>query len=143
MQAAAARLGLETDILTIRQAEDIPSAFEALKGGAGALYIVADPLVNTHRDRIQTLAMGARLPTIYNAREHVEAGGLMSYGPNFTDLYRRAAEYVDRILRGAKPANLPVEQPAKFDFVVNLRTAKALGLALLPSMLARADEVIE
>ena len=87
--------------------------------------------------------MGARLPTIYNAREHVEAGGLMSYGPNFTDLYRRAAEYVDRILRGAKPANLPVEQPAKFDFVVNLRTAKALGLALLPSMLARADEVIE
>ncbi|MGX1170446.1 putative ABC transport system substrate-binding protein [Bradyrhizobium sp. USDA 372] len=143
VQAAAARLGLETDILTIRQAEDIPSAFEALKGGAGALYIVADPLVNTHRDQIQTLAMGARLPTIYNAREHVEAGGLMSYGPNFTDLYRRAAEYVDRILRGAKPANLPVEQPAKFDFVVNLRTAKALGLALLPSMLARADEVIE
>ncbi|WP_249784521.1 ABC transporter substrate-binding protein [Bradyrhizobium sp. IC3195] len=104
---------------------------------------LADPLVNTHRDRIQTLAMGARLPTIYNAREHVEAGGLMSYGPNFMDLYRRAAEYVDRILRGAKPANLPVEQPAKFDFVVNLRTAKALGLALLPSMLARADEVIE
>ena len=87
--------------------------------------------------------MGVRLPTIYNAREHVEAGGLMSYGPNFADLYRRAAEYVDRILRGAKPADLPVEQPAKFDFIVNLRTAKALGLALPPSMLARADEVIE
>ena len=87
--------------------------------------------------------MGARLPTIYNAREHVEAGGLMSYGPNFADLYRRAAEYVDRILRGAKPADLPVEHPAKFDFIVNLRTAKALGLALPPSMLARSDEVIE
>jgi putative ABC transport system substrate-binding protein len=87
--------------------------------------------------------MGARLPAIYNAKEHVEAGGLMSYGPNFRDLYRRAAEYVDKILRGAKPGDIPVEQPTKFELVVNLTTAKALGLTIPPGMLARADEVIE
>jgi putative tryptophan/tyrosine transport system substrate-binding protein len=97
----------------------------------------------TNRIRINTLAQGARLPTIYSQREFVEAGGLMSYGPNFPDLHRRAAEYVDKILRGAKPADLPVEQPTKFDFVVNLTTAKALGLEIPPSLLARADEVIE
>jgi putative ABC transport system substrate-binding protein len=97
----------------------------------------------TNRFRINTLAQDARLPTIYNAREFVEAGGRMSYGPNFQDQYRRAAGYVDKILRGAKPGDLPVEQPTKFDLVVNLTTAKVLGLEIPPSLLARADEVIE
>ena len=128
VQAAAGRFGLEADTLEIRRVEDITPAFEALKGRADALYVVADPLVNTNRARIHTLAMGARLPAIYNARDHVEAGGLMSYGPNFPELYRRAADFVDRILRGAKPGDIPVEQPTNFDFVINLKTAKALGL---------------
>jgi putative ABC transport system substrate-binding protein len=143
VQAAAARFGLEVATLEIRRAEDIAPAFEALKGRADALYVVADPLVNTNRARIHTLAMGLRLPAIYNAREHVEAGGLISYGPNFLELYRRAAEYVDKILRGTKPADLPVEQPTKFDLVINLVTARALGLTVPPTLLARADEVIE
>jgi ABC-type uncharacterized transport system substrate-binding protein len=143
VKAAAARFGLEAATLEIRRAEDIASAFETLKGGADALYVVADPLVNTNRARIHTLAMGARVPAIYNAKEHVEAGGLMSYGPNFPELYRRAAEYVDKILRGAKPADIPVEQPTKFDLIINLTTAKALGLEVPPTLLARADEVIE
>ena len=108
--------------------EDIAPAFEALKGRADALYVVPDPLVFTNRIRINTLALGARLPTMHGVREFVEAGGLMSYGPNFPDLFRRAADYVDKILRGAKPADLPVEQPTKFDLVINLKTAKALGL---------------
>ena len=108
--------------------EDIAPAFEALKGRAEALYVVTDPLVITNRVRINTLALAARLPTIYSFREYVEAGGLMSYGPNFPDLFRRAADFVDKILRGAKPADIPVEQPTKFDLVINLTTAKALGL---------------
>src|SRR6266508_3360444 len=143
VQAAAARFGLEAAAIEIRRAEDITPAFEALKGGADALYVVADLLVNTNRARIHTLAMGARLPAIYNAKEHVEAGGLMSYGPNFRELYRRAAEFVDKILRGAKPADIPVEQPTKFDLAINLTTAKALGITVPPTLLARADEVIE
>jgi ABC-type uncharacterized transport system substrate-binding protein len=142
-QAAARTLGLEVVRSEIRRAEDIAPAFEALKGVADALYVVVDLLVNTNRARIHTLAMSARLPSIYNAKEHVEAGGLMSYGPNYPDLYRRAAEYVDKILRGAKPGDIPVEQPTKFELVVNLTTAKALGLTIPPGMLARADEVIE
>ena len=104
---------------------------------------VSDPLVSTNRVRINTLALGARLPTMHGFREYVEAGGLMSYGPNFPDLFRRAADYVDKILRGAKPADIPVEQPTKFDLVINLTTAKALGLTVPPTLLARADEVIE
>ena len=136
-------LGLEVITSEIRRAEDIAPAFEALKGRAEALYVVADPLVNTNRIRINTLALGARLPTMYGTREYVEAGGLMSYGPNFPDLFRRAADYVDKILRGAKPADIPVEQPTKFDLVINLTTAKALGLTVPPTLLARADEVIE
>ena len=128
----------ELPALEIRRAEDIAPAFEALKGRADALYVVADPLVNTNRARIHTLAMGARLPAIYNAREHVEAGGLLSYGPNFPELYRRAADFVDRILRGAKPGDIPVEQPTKFDLVVNLTTAKALGLELCRRLCSRA-----
>ena len=143
VQAAARTLGLEVATLEIRRAEDIAPAFEALKGRADALYVCADPLVNTNRIRINTLALGARLPTMHGFREYVEAGGLMSYGPNFPDLFRRAADYVDKILRGAKPADIPVEQPTKFDLVINLTTAKALGLDVPPTLLARADEVIE
>ena len=143
VQAAARTLGLEVATLEIRRAEDIAPAFDALKGRADALYVVADPLVTTNRIRINTLALGARLPTMHGQRENVEAGGLMSYGPNFPDLYRRAADYVDKILRGAKPADIPVEQPTKFDLVINLTTAKALGLEVPPTLLARADEVIE
>jgi putative tryptophan/tyrosine transport system substrate-binding protein len=142
-QAAAHTLGLEVVPAEIRRAEDIAPAFDALKGRADALYVFGDPLMATNRIRINTLAQGARLPTIYSQREFVEAGGLMSYGPNFPDLHRRAAEYVDKILRGAKPADIPVEQPTKFDFIINLTTAKALGLEIPSTLLARADEVIE
>ena len=136
-------LGLEVAALEIQRAEDIAPAFEALKGHADALYVVVDPLINTNRVRINTLALAARLPTMHGFREHVEAGGLMSYGPNYPDLFRRAADFVDKILRGAKPADMPVEQPTKFDFVINVKTARALGLDIPPSLLARADEVIE
>ena len=142
-EAAARRFGLETVALEIRRVEDIAPAFDALKGRLDALYVVGDPLVVTNRMRINILALAARLPTTYIAKEHVETGGLISYGPNIPDLFRRAGDYVDKILRGAKPANLPVEQPTKFDLVINLITAKALGLTVPPSLLARADEVIE
>jgi putative ABC transport system substrate-binding protein len=143
IQVAAGTLGLDVANFGIRRAEDIASAFETLKGSADALYVVGDALVTTYQIRINTLALAARLPTIYSQREQVEAGGLMSYGPNFPDLFRRAADYVDKILRGAKPSDLPVEQPTKFDFVINLTTAKALGLTIPESFLLRADEVIE
>jgi putative tryptophan/tyrosine transport system substrate-binding protein len=144
VQAAARTLGLEVATLEIRRAQDIGPAFEAaLKGGAEALYLAGDPLLNANRVRINILAAGARLPTIYTQRENVEAGGLISYGPNFPDLYRRAADYVDKILRGAKPGEIPVEQPTKFELVINLTTAKALGLTVPESFLLRADEVIE
>jgi putative ABC transport system substrate-binding protein len=142
-QAAARTLGLEAATIEIRRAEEIALAFDALKGRAEALYVCGDPLVFAHRIRINTLALGARLPTMYGPREHVDAGGLISYGPNFSDLYRRAADYVDKILRGAKPADIPVEQPTKFDLVINLTTAKVLGLTIPESLLLRADEVIE
>ena len=142
-EAAARRLGLKTASLEIRRAEDIAPAFEELKGRAEALYILPDPLLFTHRLRINTLALGARLPTIHSLREYVEASGLMSYGPNWSDQWRRAADYVDKILRGAKPADLPIEQPTKFDLVVNLTTAKVLGLTIPESFLLRADELIE
>jgi putative ABC transport system substrate-binding protein len=141
--ATARTLGLEVATPEIRRAEDIAFVFEALKNRAEALYVCADPLVTTNRTRINILAVGARLPTMHGTRETVEAGGLMSYGPNFPDQFRRAADYVDKILRGAKPADLPVEQPTKFDLVINLTTAKALGLTIPPILLARADEVIE
>ena len=123
--------------------EDIAPAFAALTGRADALYVVGDPLVSSNRMRINTLALTARLATIYNNVDYVQTGGLMSYGPNFPDLFRRSADYVDKILRGAKPADLPVEQPTKFDLVINLVTAKALGLTVSPTLLARADQVIE
>ena len=142
-EAGAYNLGIEVSKLEIRRAADIAPAFEALKRQADALYVVVDALVAANRTRIITFALAAHLPTIFNTGTYVEAGALMSYGPNFPDLYRRTADYVDRILRGAKPGDLPVEQPTKFDLVVNLTTAKALGLEIPPSLLARADEVIE
>jgi putative tryptophan/tyrosine transport system substrate-binding protein len=142
-QATARTLGLEVITSEIRRAEDIAPAFEALKERADALYVSADPVMNTNRIRINILAVGARLPTMHAVREFVEAGGLMSYGPNLPDQFRRAADFVDKILRGAKPNDIPVEQPTKFDLVINLTTAKALGLAVPSSLLARADEVIE
>jgi putative ABC transport system substrate-binding protein len=142
-EATARALGLEAITSAILRSEDIAPALDALKGRVEALYVCNDPLVNTNRVRMNTLALAARLPAIYGFRELVEAGGLMSYGPNYSDLFRRAADYVDKILRGAKPADIPVEQPTKFDLVINLTTAKALGLAIPPMLLARADEVIE
>jgi putative ABC transport system substrate-binding protein len=143
IQAAAGTLGLDVATFEIRRAEDIAPAFEALKGRTEALYVVADALVIIHRIRINTLALTARLPTMHGTREYVEAAGLMSYGPSFTDLFRRAGDLVDKILRGAKPGEIPVEQPTKFDLVINLTTARALGLEIPPTLLARADEVIE
>ena len=143
IQAAATKLGLDVATFELRRAEDIAPAFEALKGRGEALYVVGDALVITHRVRINTLALTARLPTIFLLREYVEAGGLMSYGPSFPDLFRRAGDYVDKILRGAKPGDIPVEQPTKFDLIINLTTAKALGLSIPESFLVRADEVIE
>ena len=142
-QEAARALRLEVIPLEIRRTEDIAPAIESLKGRVEALYVVGDPLANLNRVRINTFALVARLPTIYVQREYVEAGGLMSYGPNYAALFRRAADYVDKILRGAKPADLPVEQPTQFDLVINLVTARALSLTVPPTLLARADEVIE
>ena len=142
-QAAARKLGLDVDVLEIRRAEDIAPALDTLRSGVQALYVCPDPLVNANHARINTLALGARLPTIHPFRDYLGAGGFMSYGANNADLYRRAGDYVDKILRGAKPDDLPVEQPTKFDLVINLTTAKALGLKIPESFLLRADEVIE
>jgi len=143
VKKAASALSLEIVPLEIRRREDIAPAFNALKGRADALYVPSDPLINSNRPQINALVRNARLPTMYSVREYVEAGGLISYGPNRPDLYRRAAELVDKLLRGAKPADIPVEQPTKFELVINLKTAKALGLEIPPTMIARADEVIE
>jgi putative ABC transport system substrate-binding protein len=143
IDAAARTLRIAVAPLMIRRAEDISPAFDAFKDRAEVLYVLGDPLMNLNRMRINTFALISRLPTMFSQREYVETAGLMSYGPNFPDLHRRAAEYVDKILRGAKPGDLPVEQPTKFDLVINLITAQALGLELPPTLLARADEVIE
>jgi ABC-type uncharacterized transport system substrate-binding protein len=142
-QATARPLGLRVVTSEVRRAEDLAPAFDALKGRVDALYVAAAPLLTTNRVRINTLALAARLPTMHNSWAWVEAGGLMTYGANFPDLFRRSADYVDKILRGTKPADIPVEQPTKFDFVINLITAKALGLEIPATLLARADEVIE
>ena len=143
VQAAAGTLGLEVVTLEIRRAQDIAPAFEALKSRVDALYVCTDALANTNRIRISTSALGVRLPTMHGSRDYVEAGGLMSYGPNYPDLFRRSADYVDKILHGAKPGDIPVEQPTKYELVLNLTTAKALGLTVPLPLLARADEVIE
>ena len=143
MQAAAKLLGLELTVLEIRHADDIAPSFDGIKGRADALYVCVDPLVLANRDRINILALDTRLPTMHGFREYAAAGGLVSYGPNVPDLFRRSADFVNRILRGAKPADIPVEQPTKFELVINLQTARGLGLELPPTLLARADEVIE
>jgi putative tryptophan/tyrosine transport system substrate-binding protein len=144
VETAARRLGMEVTRLEVRRTADIAGTFERIKGRAEGLYVCPDPLLaSTNRVGINSLALGARLPTMVGNRESVEAGGLMAYGPDLTDLFRRAADYVDKILRGARPGDIPVEQPTKFELVINLITAKALGLEIPPTLLARADEVIE
>ena len=143
VSAAARTLGLESIPLAIQGTADIEPAIASIRGQADALYVALDPLINTSRLRINTLALGAHLPTAEPFREFVEAAGLMSYGANLPDLYRRAGDFVDKILKGRKPGDIPIEQPTKFDFVINLTTAKALGLMIPDSFLLRADEVIE
>jgi putative ABC transport system substrate-binding protein len=143
LQATARKLGLETMIPEVRRAEDMIPAIEQLKGRVDALYVCADPLISTNQVRINTLALAAQLPTMHSAGYYVEGGGLMSYGPHYADLFRRTGDYVDKILRGTKPGDLPIEQPTKFELVINLKTAKALGITVPPSVLATADEVIE
>ena len=143
VQRAAQTIGVEVDTFEIRRDEDIDRAFEAFKGRAHALYIPSVPLLFANRAKIGNLALAARLPTMHGVRELIEAGGLISYGPHWPDMWRRAANFVDKILRGARPADLPVEQPTKFELIVNLKTAKAIGLSIAPTLLARADEVIE
>ena len=142
-QGAARTLGLEAIAFEIRRREDIAAAFKALQGRAQALYVSTGPLAFVNRTRINTFALAARLPTMHGVREPVEAGGLICYGPNWPFMWGRAADFVDKILRGAKPADIPVEQPTKFELVVNLSTAEALGITVPPTLLARADEVIE
>jgi ABC-type uncharacterized transport system substrate-binding protein len=143
IEAAARVLGIETALFQIRRADSIASVFSAIKGRADALYIVGDTFMNSNRDDIATLALATGLPTMGVHRDYVEAGCMISYGANIQNLFRRGADYVDKILHGAKPGDLPVEQPTKFDFVINLKTAKALGLDVPMILLARADEVIE
>jgi len=143
VQETARKLGLDAALLEVRRAEDIAPAIDAVREGAQALYVAADALTGSNRAHINALALNARLPTMHGFREYAETGGLLSYGPSISDLFRRSAELVDRILRGAAPAGLPVEQPTKFELVVNLETAKALGIDVPPTLLARADEVIE
>jgi putative ABC transport system substrate-binding protein len=139
----ARTLGLEITPIEIRQGDEIVSVIATLNGRVDALYVASDPLIFSNRMRVNALALDQRLPTIYGSREYVDAGALMSYGPNWAELFRHAAEHVDKILRGTKPADIPVEQPTKFDLIINLKTAKTLGLEVPPSLLARADEVIE
>ena len=144
IEGAARSLGLEPQLLDLRAPEEFARVFDnAIKQRADAILVANDTLTQTNLRRIVDLSAKHRLPSIFASREFVDAGGLMAYGPNFTDLYRRAATYVDKILKGSKPADLPIEQPTKFDLVINLKTAKALGLTIPPSLLARTDQVIE
>jgi putative ABC transport system substrate-binding protein len=143
VQAAADTVGLEVTKFELRRAEDVASALKHAAGRAQALYVCADPLFNAIRAQLNVLALEARLPTMYALKEYLEFGGLMSYGPDIPHSFRRAADYIDKILRGAKPGDLPVEQPTKFEMVINVRTANAIGVSVPPTLLARADEVIE
>jgi putative ABC transport system substrate-binding protein len=143
VQATARKLGVTANPLEIRSGEDIEPALAGLGSEVRALYVCTDSLVNANARRINVLAMKRGLPTILNTRDFVEMDGLMSYGPSYTDLFRRAAEYVDKILHGANPGDLPVEQPTKFEMVINLRTAKEIGLDVPANVLAIADDVIE
>ena len=142
--AAAAKLrGIEVVPLSVSKLDDVTSAISSIKGNVDALYVIIHPFISVNQLAINALALGARLPTMHGLPEHVRSGGLMSYGASFEDLFARAGDYVDKILRGAKPADLPIEQPVKFDLVINLKTAATLGLAFPPAMLTIADEVIE
>jgi putative tryptophan/tyrosine transport system substrate-binding protein len=143
VQTSATKVGVELVAVEIRRPEDIAPAFEGLRERADLLFVCSDPLAIASRNRINTFALAARFPTMYGFREFVEAGGLICYGPNVPTLFRRAGDFVDRILRGTKPADIPVEQPTKFDLVINLTTARALGLIMPDQLLALADEVIE
>jgi putative ABC transport system substrate-binding protein len=143
VHAASKSIGLEVVTIPIHRASDIEPAFASLDPQMQAMYVPPNILVNTNRILINKLAQRRRLPTMHGFREYVDSGGLMSYGPNTPKLFRRAAEYVDKILRGTMPNDLPVEQPTEFDLVVNLRVARSIGLVFSPSFLARADEVIE
>jgi putative ABC transport system substrate-binding protein len=144
LQTTAHKLGVEVEPTRIRRSENIAPSFEALKSQkVDALYVVENSLTMANGRQIATFALSARLPTAFGARDQVQAGGLMSYGPKYPDLFRRAAEIVDKILRGAKPGDIPVEEPTNFELVINLTTAKALGLAVPPTLLATADEVLE
>jgi putative ABC transport system substrate-binding protein len=143
LRDGAKTLGIEVTRSEISRTDDIAAAFEALKGRVQAVYVPANRLANASRVRINELALAARLPTMFGFREYVESGGMLSYGPNTPELFRRAGDFVDKILRGAKPADMPVEQPTKFDLIINLKTAKALGIDIPPTLLARANEVIE
>jgi putative ABC transport system substrate-binding protein len=143
VEESARAMGCRVTTLEIRQAEDIPLALKGIGARVDALYVGIDPMTNASRGLINSLALDARLPTMHGQRGFVEAGGLVSYCADFPDLWRRAAELVDKVLRGAKPADIPVEQPVKFELVINLKTAKALGIEIPPTLLARADEVIE
>jgi len=143
IKVAANVLGVQLQTLQVRSPNDFESAFDAaIKGGAGALIVLQGPLTSSYRKRIVELAAKSRLLAIYHESEFPETGGLMSYGASYSDMYRRAATYVDKILKGVKPADLPVEQPTKFEFVINLKTAKQIGLTIPPNVLARADKVI-
>jgi putative ABC transport system substrate-binding protein len=143
IRTASAKLNIEANILEIQTAEDIDAALATLTGQTDALYVYSEPLTNANKDKIIKAATAAKIPTIFGFREFVDAGGLISYGPNFIDLFARAAEFADKILRGATPADMPVQQPVKFDFIINLKAAKALGLNISETVLTRADEVIE
>ena len=141
---AAEKLGIEVQSLGIRSPDELDGALEdALRQNAAGLIIIEDPLTYDNRQQIVTFAAKSKLPAIYGVREFADAGGLLAYGANLAGLTRRAAGYVDKILKGTKPSDLPVEQPTKFDFLINLKTAKSLGLSIPPALLARADEVIE
>jgi putative ABC transport system substrate-binding protein len=142
-ETAARALGLDGHVLEIRDVTDLEGAFRTAKAKqADAMYVLPSPTFSRHRARLAELAVKHRLPGIYEDKTYVDAGGLMSYGPSFPDLYRRSASYVDRILKGAKPGDLPIEQPTKFELAINLKTAKALGLTIPPDVMARADELI-
>ena len=144
IKTAAGSLGVQLLILDARKPDEFDAAYVAMaKERVSALFVFGDVMFSVHRAWLAELAIKNRLPTMYTNRPHVEAGGLMCYAPNFFEVWRRAATYVDKILKGAKPADLPVEQPTKFELVINLKTAKALGLTIPPALLARADEVIE
>lgn len=143
IRTASAKLNIDANVLDVQTAEDIEAAMATLVGQTDALYVYSEPLTNANKDKIIRAATAAKIPTIFGFREFVDAGGLISYGPNFIDLFARAAEFTDKILRGATPADLPVQQPVKFDLIINLKAAKALGLSISETALTRADEVIE